>query len=317
MHTWKIAVPVLAGACLLAVWGAGGSPAAEGDWADRVESGQDCLMCHEDYAATLAGSVHEVTEVTEDAGPRQVTCLGCHDGWEAHLDDPSQETITTPPELAAGEQYEVCGRCHVTPHQRAMATTDPHSLENLACTTCHKIHDNPSEHLTLDDRDDYCRECHAAATAEFKRRSSHPLEAGILRCTDCHDLASIESALGGQEFDWSCQECHPEFSGPFPHEHPVVNEHLVEGGGCIECHEPHGSPNDRLLKQPGDGLCNQCHGIPPLHRTRHGGLAMGLNCVDCHSEIHGSYEDSRFLDPLLGTKLPADCYQSGCHVFGR
>ncbi len=27
--------------------------------------------------------------------------------------------------------------------------------------------------------------------------------------------------------------------------------------GCVSCHSPHGSSNDRLLKQPGDGLCRR------------------------------------------------------------
>ena len=117
--------------------------------------------------------------------------------------------------------------------------------------------------------------------------------------------------------NWKCQGCHSDVAGPYLYEHPVTYQHLVEGVGCTECHSPHGSPNDRLLTQPGNGVCLQCHGTPPGHRTRHSGLGTKLACVDCHSDIHGSYDNNKFLDPMLGTKLFPNCYQSGCHIFNR
>ncbi len=198
-----------------------------------------------------------------------------------------------------------------------MATTDPHALSGITCLDCHSIHNNANSRLVNDDRENYCQACHSNVMAEFKRRSSHPLEAGYIRCVDCHCLGEAHDPLGTTGFDWRCQQCHSEVSGPFLFEHEVVNAHGIDGGGCTECHNPHGSPNDRLLVQPGNRLCNQCHGVPTGHRVTHGGIGRRYDCMDCHSEIHGSQESKSLLDPLLGSKLYPDCYQSGCHTTGN
>ncbi|MFH2036306.1 MAG: cytochrome c3 family protein, partial [Candidatus Zixiibacteriota bacterium] len=113
--------------------------------------------------------------------------------------------------------------------------------------------------------------------------------------------------------DWTCQSCHPEKAGPYPHEHPPSYTYSIDGSGCLECHQPHGSQNERLLNQPLSGICLQCHIVPPLHRTKHSGLGIKLSCVECHSDIHGSYDNALMLDPNINVNLASDCYQSGCH----
>jgi predicted CXXCH cytochrome family protein len=95
---------------------------------------------------------------------------------------------------------------------------------------------------------------------------------------------------------------------------------MVEGGGCGECHEPHGSENDRLLRQPDEGVCLQCHITPPGHLNMpalHGFVADIENCVACHSEIHGSFVSSRFLDPLLQGRLGSPQPCADCHDLTR
>ena len=281
-----------------------------------IEESETCLDCHEDQVATLAGSAHLLTG-SEDLAPMAVGCIGCHDGWETHIEDPSGENIADLESYSMNDQAEVCGRCHRNPHQTAMISTDPHSRTDIRCLSCHRIHDNPNRMLVRDDGDNYCAVCHTAVAMEFKRRSVHPLESGNVGCTDCHHLGNIEDNLFAAGLDWTCQKCHSELAGPFIHEHSATYNHLVEGNGCVECHEPHGSPNDRLLRQSGNGICYQCHGVPPRHRTAHSGLGTSLDCVDCHTDIHGSNENRFYLDPDLGTKLFPDCYQSGCHASGH
>ncbi|MCP4582462.1 MAG: hypothetical protein GY839_12700 [candidate division Zixibacteria bacterium] len=272
-----------------------------------------CLECHDDMPATLAGSPHELGISSHLKSPVKATCEGCHTDWEGHIDDPTTENINTASKLMSAEQAEICGSCHLTPHQAAMTSTDPHARADLGCLSCHKIHDNENSFLTKDDSENYCLSCHKSVAFEFERRSAHPLGSGNIRCVDCHNLSAINDPVLGIGFDWTCQECHSEKSGPFMYEHPVVNSHLVEGGGCIECHEPHGSSNERLLVQPESGLCLQCHGTPPLHMTQHDAIATKYACAACHTEIHGSYESRVFLDPNLPSKFISDCYQSGCH----
>ena len=284
---------------------------------EKIETAAQCLDCHDGYDQSLAGSVHQLAMTAQPENKSQVTCIDCHDGWREHLDDPTAENIVANTEAGAAMQAMVCARCHQTAHQSAMVTTDPHGRSGLACTDCHTVHNNPAAKLTKDDKENFCLTCHSNVSAEFKRRSSHPLEAGFLQCVDCHDLGSLKDPMTSVGLDWRCQSCHTELSGPFPFEHPVTQQHMVNGGGCVECHQPHGSPNDRLLNQPGNSLCSSCHGVPPGHRINHSGLGAKLACVECHSDIHGSTHNSLFLDPNLNTKFAADCYQSGCHAIGR
>jgi predicted CXXCH cytochrome family protein len=66
---------------------------------------------------------------------------------------------------------------------------------------------------------------------------------------------------------------------------------------CTICHNPHGSPNRRLLDIAQPMLCLQCHSIAD---NRHGqtgaagariGGAVLRSCTNCHSAIHGSSQD--------------------------
>jgi predicted CXXCH cytochrome family protein len=81
----------------------------------------------------------------------------------------------------------------------------------------------------------------------------------------------------------------------------------------VACHDPHGSPNERLLRQPDDNLCRQCHGLPARHRSVHEGIGVAFGCLECHTAVHGSYDHRSLLDPYLGTNVgdgPGSCW---CH----
>lgn len=282
---------------------------------ELLETSAQCLECHDDKAASLESSLHRICEASDLNSPISIGCISCHDGWKEHVDDPSADNIKTAAELEFMGQAELCSRCHNTPHQVNMMESDPHGRLEIRCTDCHTVHSNTNEYLVKDDKDNYCVVCHTSVATEFKRRSAHPLESGNVRCVDCHKPGENQDNLMAVGLDWLCQSCHTDYSGPFVYEHPVVNAHLVQGGGCTECHQPHGSPNDRLLNQPGDGICYQCHSKPPTHFIAHDGIANGFACVDCHSDIHGSFDNSKFLDPMLGAKMPFNCFD--CHVLGN
>ncbi len=284
---------------------------------ELIDNSETCLNCHDDMGQSLSNSAHRLYSKNDLPATFVAGCIGCHDGWKTHIDDPSADNIEVPSKETYTKQAEVCGRCHENPHQAAMATDDPHNRAQVGCLSCHKIHNNVNKSLLADDDDNFCLTCHKGVAGEFHRRSVHPLNSGNIRCIDCHKMGSIEDPMLAVGMDFRCQECHAEKSGPFLYEHKIVYHYSTQGGSCMECHQPHGSPNDRLLNQPGNGICMQCHMIPPKHRTQHDGLGTKLACVECHSEIHGSYSNKYFLDPELGTKLFPDCNQSGCHSFAN
>lgn len=282
---------------------------------ELMEISSTCLDCHDEYEATLAGTAHRVIDDTELHSPVSVGCISCHDGWQTHIDDPSEENISDPSNFTLLDQAETCKSCHLTPHQAIMTSSDPHYGADIGCLDCHNIHESADGNVRHGNPPVDCGQCHTSVISEFKSRSAHPYQSGNIECLSCHNFSGVKGAGQTAGLDWSCQECHSEYSGPYLHEHPVAYSHLVEGGGCPECHEPHGSPNERLLKQPGNSLCFQCHGTPPGHRTNHSGLGTKLACVECHSDIHGSFDNSKMLDPFLGIRLFPDCFQSGCHIF--
>ena len=87
--------------------------------------------------------------------------------------------------------------------------------------------------------------------------------------------------------------CHQAVRGPHTFEHaPVVED-------CTSCHDPHGSPNRRLLQVAQPMLCLQCHSLPgnrhgqagaPNNTQRITGAAL-RDCVSCHAAVHGSSTD--------------------------
>lgn len=283
---------------------------------ELIDISTDCLDCHDDKGESLAGSAHQMS-ATNSKVAIKTGCIGCHDGWEEHLEDPNLDNIGRPQNYSLTRQSEVCSTCHQSSHQASMITSDPHGQAGVVCLTCHSIHDNPNENLLTADKQEFCLSCHPGIATEFNQRSAHPYESENIFCTDCHAMDDTEKSMLTGGMDWTCQNCHSDYAGPFLHEHPVTSAFYTDGGGCVECHQPHGSNNDRLLNQPGQGVCLQCHGMPPGHLTAHSGLGSRQPCVDCHTQIHGSYDNSKFLDPNFGAVIGGDCFQSGCHILGE
>jgi predicted CXXCH cytochrome family protein len=94
----------------------------------------------------------------------------------------------------------------------------------------------------------------------------------------------------------TCASCHQQrASQVLRASHMPLGENRME---CTSCHNPHGSPNEKLLKVPKPRLCQQCHD-PTSHPTQPRGITAvdarfirGRQCVDCHFNIHGSNHPS-------------------------
>ncbi len=261
-----------------------------------------CLDCHDEMAESIQGTTHEHPAVA---------CASCHKGSE-HADDPSTDNITVPTKDTEEGQLATCTSCHQPHLEMDQVGFDPHQTAGLACASCHTVH-KQSTRLLVDNSGEFCEKCHTGVTRQFARRSAHPVEEDLMACWSCHDFGSNIPDLGHGSSE-TCLTCHADVGGPFLHEHEAGSSFSPEAGGCISCHAPHGSSNEMLLKQPGSGLCQQCHGTPPRHRTQHDGIGVAFACVDCHSEIHGSNEHSKFLDPMLEVKVgdgPDACF---CHM---
>jgi len=278
--------------------------------AQAVDS-ETCLECHDDMAATLRHTAHRLSlEIRKPSTAME--CASCHTDAATHVEDPTADNIGNPASQSAERTLAVCGACHQPHAQAGRVGLDPHAGLDLSCTSCHNIHglDTPSPAAGAAGA---CGGCHVAVVNQFRLRSNHPLTSGNVACTSCHDFTGKAEPQFGHGGSANCWSCHPEQSSPVLFEHEAGSSFTTEGDGCLACHRPHGSPNDRLLNQPDERLCRQCHGVPPLHRTQHNGIGMATACIECHSAVHGSNDNEAFLDPQLGSKIggePASCF---CH----
>ena len=271
---------------------------------------EDCLGCHDTMAKTLAGSPHRLSSEVSDARVN-VACVSCHEGASVHVEDPSKENIGNPARQPAQSVNAICETCHRAHRELDNIGFDPHIESGLACVSCHSVHSNPP--ALVDQATRFCGKCHAALVTQFGRTSTHPVNEGQVTCLSCHDFTGKRQPNFGAGSQENCLSCHTAQAGPFPWPHEAASSYYPQGGGCVACHSPHGSANDRLLTRSGDGLCTQCHGVPALHRTQHDGIGSQFACIECHSDIHGSDNNQALLDANLGSKIggtPASCY---CH----
>lgn len=288
-------------------------------WSERVELSSDveltstCVGCHEGMDSLLDKTPHRIVVSTEGKRIRNlpISCADCHLNWEKHIDEPGDGNITNPTKTSFLENLKICTQCHSSPHAQDVTASNIHSKNKITCSSCHSVHHSKEIYLLVSSPNDLCLRCHQEIGGKFFLVSHHPVLQKIILCTDCHKiLEPVDKPLSSAAVNLECFSCHAEFQGPFPYEHGAVNDYTMEKEGCIYCHDPHGSPNPRLLKEPVRALCLNCH-LLPKHQTAHGGIWAKRDCLECHADIHGSYTSKNlFTEDLFG----GSCFYYGCHV---
>ena len=144
-----------------------------------------------------------------------------------------------------------------------------------------------------------CFQCHLDKRGEFSLPHSHPVLAGKMSCTECHDPHKGNAVKGAgaslENETETCTKCHTAQKGPFVFEHNAMRE------GCTVCHNPHGSVNQKMLVQRDANLCLKCHLEHPI-AAGDGTIVAGENHA---SFTTGTVNTSRL---NRGT-----CWSSGCH----
>lgn len=225
--------------------------------------------------------------------------------------------MTIPAAMKATDEARLCSTCHQTAHQQNMLERNPHTRNEVNCSGCHQVHGGTRTALLHKAEPALCYDCHGDVAGQFAKPYRHPVSDGVMRCSECHMSLNQTARTLSMNGVRVCGDCHREFEGPFPFEHPATLDFSTEEGGCLNCHEAHGSHLPRMLKQPYEPphfqLCTQCHSVPghnsnPMHGTQW----AGKPCNDCHTDIHGSYVSQRFLSESLRSQ---GCFNAGCHAF--
>jgi predicted CXXCH cytochrome family protein len=224
-------------------------------------------------------------------------------------------TLLAPPSIPGAEFVgsEECEMCHeeitrdfkTSDHARLQAGGD--NAPDLGCEGCHgpgSLHveagGGAGTIVNMRKSPDGCFNCHLDVKASFNLPYSHPVLRGRMSCSDCHDPHKGSAHKGGgtrlATMQETCYECHTQQRGPWVFEHEATRE------GCTSCHNPHGSPNQKMLTERNHTLCLKCHFQSQPAGTSdaiqigsrvHGGTTGYLGSgtcwtVGCHEGVHGS-----------------------------
>jgi DmsE family decaheme c-type cytochrome len=224
-----------------------------------------------------------------------------------------------------------CMTCHVSQAETFAKTTmgriflkNPRSQhEKLGCEACHgpgSVHvakggaeDDGGESIftfdadsprSIPERNERCLTCHESGMRTHWKGSTH--ETRNLACTSCHqimDKASPRNQLIKATEVETCTQCHKDRKAQlWRSSHMPVREGKLT---CTSCHNPHGTPNEKLLKEATvNETCYTCHADkrgPFLFEH----APARDNCLSCH-EPHGSIHEK-----LLTVSRPRLCQQ--CH----
>jgi DmsE family decaheme c-type cytochrome len=226
-------------------------------------------------------------------------CESCHGPGKAHAEaggDP--KLIRNPPDMAPREASATCLTCHSRGAHAAWEGS-VHDVRQLACSTCHSVHDFKAENAQLKTRDqtELCAQCHRDKVAKLDRSGHMPLREGKMECSSCHNPHGSQNNVrllrAGNSISESCATCHTDKRGPFLYEHAPVREN------CATCHDPHGSMNERMLVAKQPLLCQRCHIHTRHPSTIYDALVVNTSnrlyarsCATCHSNVHGSNHPS-------------------------
>lgn len=281
---------------------------------------ETCATCHDEVSKGFANNPH--TKMALMHGSAGITCENCHGAGKAHVDGGGDVTKIFDPAKATPKQVnETCEKCHAASHPNF--DRSPHAKAGLSCISCHSIHGgnaqlpgqaavkavlktssanvltptaNGQEALLKAPQPELCYQCHGTERAQFDMPMHHPVNEGVVKCSDCHDVHGTflpNNLKTTADQGAICTKCHSDVRGPFVYEHPPV-----KAEGCLACHTPHGSQNARLLNMPNiNVLCNQCHSQVAAD-TVHGisaGSTETVPCTSCHTFIHGSNINQAFL----------------------
>jgi len=230
-------------------------------------------------------------------------------------------TVVAPPQVAGATFVgsKECAQCHeetvkgFDTASHAKLIVQGENAKGLGCESCHgpgskHVQSGGAKGTIVNPgkSPEACFQCHLDKRGEFSLPHSHPVLAGKMSCTECHDPHKGNAVKGRgatslKNETETCTACHTAQKGPFVFEHNAMRE------GCTTCHNPHGSVNQKMLVQRDANLCLKCHLEHPttvgngtiIAGEDHAGFSNGVantsrinrgTCWSsgCHEGVHGS-----------------------------
>jgi predicted CXXCH cytochrome family protein len=333
------------------------NPVAEGD----------CIACHSPHGSDLkfqllaSGSAlcfncHDEGLVSEKYvhGPAAAGgCVACHD---PHTADYEKNLKAQGPAL--------CFSCHTDQAEAFQKAKVIHKPVAENCTNCHNPHSAPKQFMLADEAPGLCFGCHKEKKEWVSKAS---VQHGALMtgkaCLNCHEphVSNIEKRLSMAPMDL-CLSCHDKEVEALDKKLLANMKKLladnkdlhgpIKQKDCSGCHNPHGSSNFRILREPypatfymsfridAYNLCFSCHeralvqnpettkltdfrnGEVNLHFKHVNNPEKGRTCRACHETHASNYPKHIRATVTFGTwELPVNYQKTetggsclpGCH----
>jgi len=284
------------------------------------QGAKTCLTCHDSAPVNLILQTAMGKTGDKRTPFGQAGCESCHGpaGGHAKMQMGPDGNLLMPavlfkqPKVAwadispVEERNQQCLSCH---EGGARMNWQGSAMQKagVGCTDCHTVHATTDPVRVKFTQAEKCFTCHAQQRAESFEYSHHPVREGKVVCSDCHNPHGSPADKSLKEFtvNETCYNCHADKRGPLLWEHQPVREN------CLNCHTPHGSNEARLMKEQMNFLCSSCHSAEsnnsggafggsasiPYHSPNgsvfaNSALANQRQCVNCHSQVHGSNSPS-------------------------
>jgi predicted CXXCH cytochrome family protein len=232
------------------------------------------------------------------------------------------------------------------------------------CDGCHSVGFNIEDN-SVAEWNVGCERCRGAGSAHV----DHPTRVNIVNpgrmdyvhandtCIQCHSQGQpLANPFDGKYYDWPVgydvgkdlssfwkleehklgEETFTHFPDGTAHKNRMQGNDFVQslmyerGVTCFSCHDPHGTNNEAMLREPVENICGACHGpssqngphAPTLEaHTHHKADSPGSQCVACHmpkieqtmADINVSSHTFHFVTPSEtdSLKIPNAC--NVCH----
>lgn len=309
-----------------------------------ARGGDLCFNCHDEDI--VAGKyVH---------GPAAVGgCITCHD----------PHTAVYEKNLKA-QGPDLCYTCHEGKKEALNSAEYVHKPVSEDCTSCHNPHSAPEKFMLGAESPSLCLDCHDDQKKQINevsvKHGALEMDGACLNCHDAH-MSNIAKNLTMEPMDL-CISCHDrgydkEDGRDITNMEKLLAESTYHHGpvkqkDCSGCHNPHGSVNFRILRNPypptfympfaenNYNLCFSCHegtlvldpettkltnfrnGKQNLHFIHVNKPVKGRTCRTCH-ETHGSNYPKHIRDavPFGSWDLPIEFRKTetggscttGCH----
>jgi predicted CXXCH cytochrome family protein len=246
---------------------------------------QLCNSCHKEVLPEKARSSANKFILKK---PANEICFECHQ----ETGNKTREMRFKHDPLLKGNK---CLSCH-NPHASVKAGYLLKKNVPALCIDCHKTN-QPSfnrKHLNYPVANTNCDTCHSAHGSNTRGLLYDTVHAPVAenKCTDCHLKPTssnvIQTKKQGTEL---CRQCHQDMIRETFNKNRV-HVPLVDKTGCLNCHNPHGSKQKKLLEDTQINTCGKCHTDTvklqewSINNPKNKGLCEPVktgNCISCHT----------------------------------